>query len=265
MRCRGRWRTVSSTLTVALCVLGGTAACSASAGSGSGTDDQQVTVLAAASLTQAFGELKTVYEDEHPGTRVSLSFGPSSMMAHKVIQGDPADVLATEGGRAMRTVTDQDLTNGSPKTFATDPLVLITPPRDPGHVSEVADLDAREVTYAACVPTAPCGTAVKQLLTFNQVSTRPSARMPTVKGVVHAVARGRVDAGLVYASEAHAAQSRVRTVKVAHAYGVVDACPIAVLTNSTDPSAAAEWVDLVRSPHGQSILTSYGFGPADAD
>src|SRR5690242_13518283 len=67
------------------------AASSSSAPQLSGT----VTVLAAASLTEAFNTLAKQFEAEHPGVTVKISYGASSALALQITQGAPADVFAS--------------------------------------------------------------------------------------------------------------------------------------------------------------------------
>ncbi|MGH3424093.1 MAG: molybdate ABC transporter substrate-binding protein [Nocardioidaceae bacterium] len=230
----------------------------------SGGDGRQVVVLAASSLTEAFGELEKVYEDQHPGVDVKLSFDSSSVLAEQVTQGNPADVLATADERTMGTVTGKDLTDGAPKTFATNTLVLVTPPDNPARLRGIEGLDTTDATYAACVPEAPCGAATRRLLDLDGVAADPTTEEQNVKGVLTKVTLGAVDAGLVYRSDARAAGDKVHTIEVDNASKVVNSYPIAVLGSSDDVSAARDWVDLVRSDRGQKVLRSYGFGPASA-
>src|SRR5215211_9139327 len=66
-------------------------------GSGSSEDGEEsaLTVFAASSLTDAFGELKANFEEEHPGTEVKLNFAGSSTLLTQLEQGAPADVFAS--------------------------------------------------------------------------------------------------------------------------------------------------------------------------
>jgi molybdate transport system substrate-binding protein len=70
-----------------------------------------------------------------------------------------------------------------------------------------------------------------------------------------------VDAGLVYVSDAQAAGADVTVVPVADASEVVNVDPIAVLSGGDNPEAERDWVDLVLSERGQSVLAELGFGP----
>ena len=91
-------RTVRAGLSVVLLLLIGLLAGCSSTHSGSATDSNQppggaLTVMAASSLTEAFGRLGHTFAQQHPGVHVRFSFDSSATLAEQVAQGAPADVL----------------------------------------------------------------------------------------------------------------------------------------------------------------------------
>jgi len=226
----------------------------------SGEDDKtRLTVLAASSLTDAFEKLETMYESEHSDVDMALSFDSSSILAEQVISGAPADVLATADETTMQKVVDEGLLTGAPVVFAQNTLVLVTPADNPGGVDDVSDLDRTGVTFAACVPEAPCGDATQRLLALVGVQAAPVTEEDNVRSVLSRVTLGEVDAGFVYVSDAQAAGESVETVEVDRASDVVNSDPIAVVAATEHPEEAQDWVDLVLSDDGQEVLSSYGF------
>ena len=248
------------------CLLAATAVLATGCG---GDDDRSgdgagstLTVLAASSLTDGFGELERTYEAENPGVDVELSFDSSSTLAEQVVQGAPADVLATADEDTMRTVVDAGLTAGEPVAFARNRLVLVTPPDNPAGVDDITDLDDDAVAYAVCVPDAPCGAASRTLLDRAGVRTDPVTEEDNVRDTLGKVTAGEVDAGLVYASDAEAAGDDVHVVVVPEARRVLNADVVAVLSDAGSRSDATAWVDLVTSVRGQQVLRRAGFLPA---
>ncbi len=227
-----------------------------------GGDISRLTVLAASSLTDAFAELETTYEAEHSEVDVALSFDSSSILAEQVIAGAPADVLATADETTMQTVVDEDLLTSEPIVFAQNTLVLVTPVDNPASIDDVSDLEGSGVTYAACVPEAPCGDATQRLLELIGVKATPITEEDNVRSVLTKVTGGDVDAGFVYVSDAQAAGDSVQTVEVDRASEVINSDPIAVVARTELPEEAQDWVDLVLSAEGQRVLASYGFGTA---
>jgi molybdate transport system substrate-binding protein len=227
---------------------------------GAESDREPLVVLAASSLTEAFAELEQTYEDDNPDIDVQVSYDSSSVLAQQVLEGAPADVLATADEATMASVTDEGL--AGPVPFATNTLTLVTPPDDPGEVSGLADLGSGDVSFATCVPEAPCGQAAEALLSLDGVEATPTTQQENVKAVLTQVLTGQVDAGLVYVTDAQAAGEEVRTVPVDNASEVVNSYPISVLTESEQQEPAQKWVDLVVGRQGQQVLKSDGFGPA---
>ena len=76
-----------------------------------------VTVLAAASLTEAFTELGRTFDAENPGVKMTFSFGASSALAQQALEGAPADLLATADEASLATVVDAGVASG-PRGFA---------------------------------------------------------------------------------------------------------------------------------------------------
>src|SRR5215468_3023094 len=95
-----------------------------------------ITVFAAASLTESFGELGKQFEAAHPGTKVTFSFAASSALATQINAGAPADVFASASQKNM----DQVVTAGGasdPKVFAKNVMEIATPPSNPANIASV--------------------------------------------------------------------------------------------------------------------------------
>ena len=95
-----------------------------------------LTVLAASSLTDAFGELEGTFEEQNPGADVSASFAGSSELLAQVQQGAPADVFASADEAKMDTALGEGLVT-EPETFARNRLVVIVPADDPANIREL--------------------------------------------------------------------------------------------------------------------------------
>ncbi len=78
---------------------------------GSGSSDQSsaqappktLTVSAASSLTDVYQSLGNQFQAANPGVTVKFNFGGSDQLAQQVVQGAPADVLATASAKTMQT------------------------------------------------------------------------------------------------------------------------------------------------------------------
>lgn len=233
----------------------------ASQGSSSAAMSGDITVLAAASLTESFTELGKQFEAAHPGTKVTFSFAASSALAQQINSGAPADVFASASQKNMdQVVTAGGATN--PKVFAKNVMEIATPPSNPGGVMSVNDLAKSSVKTALCQPQVPCGSVAEKVFTNAKVTVKPVTLEPDVKSVLSKVDLGEVDAGVVYVTDVKAAGDKVKGVQIPADVNASTSYPIAALSKSGNASVAAAFVDFVLSPDGQSVLTQAGFqGP----
>ncbi len=229
------------------------------AGAG-GTRSGDLDVLAAASLTETFTTLAATFEHQHPGARVRLSFDSSATLAEQVVQGAPADVLATADEQTMQTAVSAGAVAGKPRTFATNRLALVVPADNPAAISGFTDVDDPAVDYVVCVPSAPCGALTATVLDTEGVQRRPASEEVDVKAVLSKVQLDEADAGIVYSTDAVAAGDAVLTFPVPAPADAVNTYPVAALADAAQPELARAWVDLVLSAPGQQVLHDAGFG-----
>lgn len=226
--------------------------------SGGDEDGSTLTVLAAASLTESFTEIAEQFEADHTGVDVELVFGSSGALAEQVLEGGAADVLATADEASMDKASDAQA--DEPTVFATNTMVIVTPADNPAGIDSVADLSGKGVDFAVCADTAPCGVISAALLSDNDISAEPVSLEVDVKSVLARVTSGEVDAGLVYATDAHAAGDAVHVVEVAGADDHVTNYPVVALEDAADADLAAQFVEAVTSEAGLEVLGRAGFG-----
>lgn len=223
-----------------------------------------ITVLAAASLTESFGQIARDFEATQsatqPATVVTLSFGGSSTLAAQITAGAPADVFAAASEATMSVITDAGAVANEPRPFASNTLQIAVPASNPGQVTGLADLADPSRRIALCAPQVPCGAAAEKVFAAARLTARPDTLEQDVKAVLNKVALDEVDAGLVYATDVRAAGDRVRGIAFPQADQAVTVYPIANLTQSSHPAAAQAFVDYVTSPPGQAVLIRAGFG-----
>jgi len=248
---------VATVATVAL-----TVACSSSsagaAPKGSPTTSGTVTVLAAASLTEAFNTLAKQFEAAHPGVTVKLSYGASSALALQITQGAPADVFASASAKNMKQVTDAKLA-GSPTNFVKNVMEIAVPPSNPAHVTSVADLAKSGVKLALCQPQVPCGSTAEKVFANARITVKPVTLEADVKSTLAKVESNEVDAGVVYVTDVRSAGAKVTGITIPADVNASTEYPIAALTKAPNPTAAKAFVDYVLSSAGQQVLAGDGF------
>jgi molybdate transport system substrate-binding protein len=222
-----------------------------------GDDDQTLHVLAAASLTDVFTDLAEQFEADHDGVDVELSFGSSTDLAEQAADGAPGDVLATADAAAMAVAQDAHAVD-DPEVFATNLLVIVTPPDNPAGITTLADLAG--TTWVRCADDVPCGRIALTALEAAGVDGEPASLEEDVRATLDKVVSGEADAALVYASDAVAAGDEVTTLPIAGAEEYPTSYLLDVLDQAADPDLAQEWVDLVTGADGRSALAEAGFG-----
>jgi molybdate transport system substrate-binding protein len=257
----GKIRRGSALLIVALLVAG---CSSSSAGSASGSPSTQLTVFAASSLTKAFTQIGQDFHTVNPAVTVTFNFGSSTDLAAQIQSEGTADVFASASGTAMDTVEgDPDVSDRT--NFATNQLVIITPPDDPAGIGSLQDLTKPGVRLVLAAEGVPVGDYAREALDNAGIQKEALANVVSNEeddaSVVAKITSGEADAAIVYTSDVASAGDAVRSVQIPDAVNVVASYPIAAVTGSASPDQATAFVDYVTSPEGQAVLEQYGFGP----
>ncbi|MBK1785377.1 molybdate ABC transporter substrate-binding protein [Prauserella cavernicola] len=229
-------------------------------GSGGGDGNRTLNVFAAASLTEAFGELEKQFEAEHDGVDVRLNLAGSSQLASQINEGAPADVFASANEKNMDKVVEAGGVEGQPETFATNKLTIAVPPGNPKGITSFADLAGDDLTVVVCASQVPCGSATEEVEQATGVTLSPASEEQDVKAVLTKVELGEADAGLVYVTDVTSAGDKVESVEFPEAEQAINDYPIAVLAEAGQSELAQQFYDLVLGRSGQEELSKVGFG-----
>jgi len=225
-----------------------------------------LTVSAAASLTNAFTELAKLYEGANPGSRVLLNFGASGSLLQQIARGAPVDVFATADVETMDRAQKQNLViNETRANFAANALVLIAPLDARVPLDAVTDLSRADVARIGLgIPeSVPAGRYAKESLEMAGLWDGLKDKYvygQNVRQVLDYTARGEVDAGIVYLTDAEAMRNRLRVVSTLQTRSPI-LYPISVVKGGGNERAARKFVELVRSEQGLRVLQKYGFMP----
>jgi molybdate transport system substrate-binding protein len=236
---------------------------------------QNLTVLAAASLTESFTEIGHAFEAQNPGVKVSFSFAGSQQLAQQLAQGVGADVFASANIKYMDAMLEAGrVKSGDAETFAKNRLVVIFPKYNPAAMKALKDLAKPGLKLDLADPSVPVGQytlkfldkaakdshfgpAFKNVVLKNVVSYEDN-----VKAVVTKVALGEADAGVVYTTDVTPdVAAKITKLAIPDALNTIATYPIAPISDSQNPALARAFVSFVLSPAGQAILGKYGFIP----
>ena len=222
---------------------------------GGNGEDGTLTVLAASSLTDVYEGLATDFEEEQ-GVDVEFSFGSSTDLAEQAADGAPGDVLSTADATSMQIAEDAGVT-GDVVTFATNVLVIVTPPGNPAGIESLEDL--ADATWVRCADDVPCGRVALSVLEASGITAEPVSLEEDVRSTLDKVISEEAEAGLVYASDAVAAGDDVTTIEIPGAEEHLTSYFAAPLGGAADTDLAQAWVDLLTSEAGQQAFTDAGF------
>jgi molybdate transport system substrate-binding protein len=225
---------------------------------------QEVVVSAAASLTNAFQAIGQAFEKSQPGAKVTFNFAASGPLLAQIQQGAPVDVFASADQETMdRAAKARLLADGSRADFARNTLVLIVPAASAHVPRKLADLgDAGYKRISTGTPsTVPVG---RYTMASVQDAGLAAALEPkwiygeSVRQVLNYVARGEVDAGFVYRTDALIEKDKTRIALTVPTTTPVS-YPIAQVAASKNAALGKDFIAFVRSDAGQKILDGFGF------
>jgi molybdate transport system substrate-binding protein len=223
------------------------------AGGAASAKRAQITVYAAASLTNVFPAIDS---------QEKYSFGGSNTLAAQITQGAPADVFAS----ANMTLPTQLFQKGlcsKPVVFTRNRLVIVVPKANSAGIHDIYDLTKPGVKIDIAAKGVPVGNYTLQILKNMNLTTAVLKNVVSqetdVREVLAKVALGEADAGFVYSTDAKTVPGKVTVIKVpAWAQPKVQ-YGICVVSKSGDKPDARAFIKRVLSKSGQKKLHNYGF------
>lgn len=230
------------------------------------TSTHEVTISAAISLKNAFEEIGKTFMEKHPGTKVVFNFGASGDLARQIEGGAPVDIFASAAQKDMDDIGKKDLiAANSRKDFVKNAVVLVKPANSGIPLQSLKDLQREEVRKI-CIgnpKTVPAGRYAEEALRHFNLWDAVKDKLifaENVRQVLDYVARGEVDAGLVYSTDAMVRSKEVKVVmKLPEGSHQPVVYPIGVIKGTKEETLSRAFVDFVISAEGQRILSQYGF------
>lgn len=224
----------------------------------------EVTVFAAASLTDSLKEIAAAYQKES-GDKIIFNFAASSTLARQIEEGGPADIFFSADEAQMNRLEKKGLIDpATRKSRLGNSLVVVVPGDSTLQIKSASDLTNAGIRQIALAdPRAvPAGVYAKGWLTRQQLwpAVEPKV-VPTenVRAALAAVASGNVELGVVYKTDAAISKN----VKVAYEVPRADApdisYPMALVKGSPQPEAAKKFLDYLSSEEAGQVFVRFGF------
>ncbi|HET8524765.1 MAG TPA: molybdate ABC transporter substrate-binding protein, partial [Thermomicrobiales bacterium] len=226
-----------------------------------------LTVFAAASLTDAFNTMAHDLEAAHPNLKITFNFAGSQQLVTQLTEGAPADVFASANTTQMQDAIDGGVIDGSPETFVKNQLAIIVPKGNPGGVQNPADLAKKGLKLDLAAPAVPVGkyarVAICQMgadtATYGEgfvqkVAANIVSEENNVKAVVTKIQLGEADAGIVYTTDVtKEVANDVTVIEIPPAVNVIATYPVAAVKGGNTQLAQA-FISYLLGPGGQATL-----------
>jgi molybdate transport system substrate-binding protein len=227
---------------------------------------QEIIVSAAISLKTPLEKIRRLFEQKHTGVRVSLNFGASGDLRRQVEVGAPVDVFVPASLQEMEKLeSNGKIIRDTRNICASNTLVLISPFPQEISLKTFSDLKRETVKRIAISnpETVPAGGYAKEILRYFSLFDIIKNKLVFAENAIQVldyVARGEVDAGIVYLTDALLCLKKVRIIQQAPERSHTPALyPIAVIRETKNEAASREFTTFVTSDTAQKIFKSYGF------
>ena len=212
----------------------------------------------------------------HPWTDLTTSTGSSAAVRTQIEQGAPADVFLSADTSNPEALVNADLTDGGVVEFATNSLVVVVPRGNPAAITSPADLARPGVRIIAAsdgVPISDYSAQVIDRLSATEgypedfaaaYAANVVSKEDNVAAVTAKIVLGEGDAAIVYVTDAQTADAHaagVETIEIPEAANVAAEYGGVVIRASQSRPTAHEFLGWLRSVNGQTVLSTFGFGP----
>lgn len=225
---------------------------------------ENITVFAAASMTNVLQQIGDEYKKQHPEDSLTFSFAGSSTLAKQIEQDAPADIFVSADQKWMEYVAEkQPNKTKNIKTLVANELVLIAPKESALKVASVKEINFKKVigdSYLAVgddnVPVGRYAKKALESLNVWQDVEGKLSKAKDVRAVLAYIERGELPLGIVYSTDAKVSD-KVKVVAVfpPETYGKV-VYPAATLSEKAE---AKRFLDYLSSPAAKSAFEKAGF------
>lgn len=241
----------------------------------------ELTVFAAASLTESLTAIGEKYMAENENVKITFNFDSSGKLLTQITEGAVCDLFLSAAPKQMNALDgslkdDADknpdgldmLVAGSRIDLLENKVALAVADGNPKGIEsfdQLAELlKSGEVMLAIGNSDVPVGQYTQKIFAYYGIDEASVADKLTygsnVKEVTTAVSEGTVDCGIIYASDAYSAQLTVAAEATADMCGQV-IYPAAVLNTSANQEAAAAFLSYLQGEEASAEFEAVLFTP----
>ena len=228
------------------------------------TENKEISVLAAASLTDVLTELANNYKTE-TGTTVTFSFASSGALQTQIEAGSPADIFFSAAQKQMDALQEKDLIdNDTRKDLLENKVVLISPTNSNLNIKSFTDMTNANVTKIGLgepksVPVGQYSEEILSNLSILDTVKQKAVYGSDVRNVLSWVRTGEVDCGIVYATDAQIANDINIIAEAPEGTHKKVIYPIAIVKSSANKEEAKKFIDYISNDKAAEAFKNYGF------
>nr|WP_127533591.1 molybdate ABC transporter substrate-binding protein [Paenibacillus kobensis] len=225
----------------------------------------ELTVSAAASLTDALKELEMNYEQQNPNIELTFNFGASGALQKQIEQGAPADLFLSASPKNMNALVDQSLIEADHHAdLLANKLVAVVPADSSAAIDAMDDLGPKDLYRIAIgIPeSVPAGQYAQEALTkANLWGTLKSdiVQGKDVRQVLQYVETGNADVGFVYKTDALSSTKSKVAFEVDPASYSPIVYPAGVVASTKHAEEAEALYTYLQTDEAIAIFEKYGF------
>lgn len=223
----------------------------------------EITVFAAASLTNALTEIGTAHQ-KATGDQVRLNFAASNTLARQIEAGAPADLFFSADETQMDLLACKGLIDkASRKALLGNALVIITAPGGPA-ITKVADLDAPSIKRISvgnpkAVPVGVYARFHLEKLGLWEALQSKMVPAESVRAALAVVEAGNAEAGIVYKTDAAVCKGVHVALEIPASDGPTIVYPVALVSGSRHAVSARRFLARLTEKEAGMAFTNHGF------
>ena len=249
-----------------------------------GTGDAvELTVFAAASMTETLTEIAELYKAVEPNVSLVFNFDSSGTLKEQIEQGAACDLFISAGQKQMNqldSTADPEVNTdgldfveqGTRINLLENKVVLVVPEDNPKNINSfddmIAGLKDGSILLAMGNSDVPVGQYTQKILAYYELDEEELAKAGTitygtnVKEVTTQVSEGAVDCGIIYCTDAFSAGLTVVDNATKEMCGQV-IYPAAVLNVSTHKEEAQDFLDYLKTDEPMAVFEKVGFAAVE--
>jgi molybdate transport system substrate-binding protein len=222
----------------------------------------ELNILAAASLSEAFEELRELFTARYLHVSIRFNFAGSSTLVTQIQQGALFDIAALADTVSMdRLVSSAEIDKSSVSILVRNRLAILVQSGNPQKISDLVDLTRAGLKVVLCDQSQPCGRYASEILGKAKIRLSPSSSESSASGVVSRIAFGEADVGIAYITDGLIAGDKVEAITISMSQNVLADYPIGVAAKpkSKDLEVINAFLEMAKSEIGKKVFVTRGF------